>query len=163
MPFHRNRNITKRDKHEITWSNLAADASTAVQILLSTGVATSAKNLSTECVIGAHIRAIYLEFHFSAETVTSPKVIHWTVEGLLSGQTGTTPSTYYQAQRASIIKRGMEMIPKDVSTVYKRQVLVLIPKKFQRVTDGGGLVFRYICTSAETVNACGIAIYKEMY
>ncbi len=126
-------------------------------------MAVSAKNLATECAIGAHIRSIYLEFHFSAEVTTSPKVIHWTIEGLLPGQSGTVPSTYYQSQRSEIFKRGMEMLPSDQSTVYKRIIVVKVPKKFQRVQESSGLVFRFICTSAETINACGIAIYKELY
>ncbi len=156
---------TKRDKHEITWSNLSQNASTTQNVNLVQGVQVGDKNSSSECAIGSHVRAIYFEFHFSAETISSTKVIHWKVEVLTppSTQTMSIANSYYQNDRSFIIKRGMEMLPKDVGTVYKRIVLVLIPRVYQRIKEQMFIRFRYQASSTETINACGIAIYKEIY
>ncbi len=152
----------KTDKHEITWSNLAQNASAVQAIQLARGTVAADKNLGNEVLIGSKITRIYLEFHFSAETTTNPKVIHWKVEKLDANQTTTTPSTYYQLGRNHILQRGMEMLPSDQSTVFKRIVSVKIPRGFQRMGQDESIHFRYISTSAETINACGIAIYKEI-
>ncbi len=165
MPFFRRRfqSTGKTDKHEITWSNLAQNASAAQAIVLATTVDPADKSASTEVILGSHVKFLYLEFHFSAQTVTNPKVIHWTVEIIEPGQSGSTPSAYYQSRRSYIIKRGMEMLPADTSTVFKRIVPVAIPKLYQRRKDLSRIEFRYIASSTETINACGIAIYKEFY
>ncbi len=155
----------KSDKHEVTWSNLAQDASTTQGIQLSFAVPSANKDASTEVEVGSHIKAFFLEFHFSANVITNPKVIHWIVIRkpgnlvLLS----ETPSLYYQRGRKFIIKRGMEMLPKDAGTVYKRLFVVRIPKVYQRQGDGDAFELRYVSTSAEAINACGICIYKEFY
>ncbi len=57
----------------------------------------------------------------------------------------------------------MEMLPKDASTVFKRIFVVKVPRKFQRMAQNMNIEFRYIATSTEAINACGIAIYKEYY
>ncbi len=151
------------DKHEITWSALAQNASTKQDIVLATAVTLSATNLSTEVPIGSHIKSIYFEFHFSAETTTSPKVIHWEISKLRIGQNTPTPSTYYTSNRRSIFKRGMEMLPGDQSTVFKRIFVVKVPSKIARMAEADSWLFTYICTSTETINACGISIYKAYY
>ncbi len=164
MPrFYKTRQIVKRDKHEITWSNLAQNASTNQAIALSLGVSVGDKDTSTECAVGSHIRGIYLEFHFSAQVTTNPKVIHWKVVVIRSGQTMEVANSYYQPTRSQVIKRGMEMLPSDQSTVFKRIVFVSIPKAYQRVKEGSSIRFDYQASSAETINACGFAIYKEIY
>ncbi len=164
MPFHRRRMAPlKSDKHEITWSNLAQDASSTQSINIIQGVASADKNSSIEVEVGSHVNAIYLEFHFSANVVTNPKVIHWVVQCKVDSVSSTVPSTYYQDERAMIIKRGMEMLPKDVGTVYKRVILVKIPPKYRRIAKNSFYSFIYICSSAEAINACGIGIYKELY
>ncbi len=165
MPFH-SRNFlrpVKSDKHELTWSNLAQDASSVQVIVLAKGTDSADKNASTEVEVGAAVRSIYFEFHFSANVITNPKVIHWFVVGKRTGETIGTPSTYYTDERSSIFKRGMEMLVKDTSTVFKRIFVVKVPKKFQRIAKNMNIEFRYIATSAEAINACGIAIYKEFY
>ncbi len=150
------------DKHEVTWSNLSQNASTAIAITLVLGVTASLKNAATEVLIGSKVKFIYLEFHFAAETITSAKVIHWIVEVLAANEGSTTsPANYYQIGRNHIIQRGMEMLPKDVSTVFKRIVPIRIPRGLQRISEGGTIRLRYVCSSAETINACGFAIYKE--
>ncbi len=165
MPF-RSRNFLrpiKSDKHEITWSNLAQDAGSVKNIALVVPVASADKNTNTECEIGSHVKSIYFEFHFSAETITSAKVIHWKFFAQAGGETISTPALYYQTDRSRISKRGMEMLPKDVSTVFKRIFVVKVPRHQQRITATTFYTFSYICSSAETINACGIAIYKEFY
>ncbi len=153
----------KTDKHEITWSNLAQNASSAVSIQTWIGTQSANKDSSTEVETGSHVKSIYFEFHFAAETITNPKVIHWTfhIRPQNVSAAGNTPSLYYQNGRNLIIRRGMEMLPKDVSTVYKRVIQIKIPKKYQRIGEGDSANFSYQSTSAETINACGIAIYKE--
>ncbi len=154
----------KTDKHEITWSDLAADMGTATnshQLVL--GVDAEDKGSATECMLGSHVRSIYIEMNIAAETVTNPKVLHWVIEARDVNQTGTTPTLYYQDDRSIIFKRGMEMLPKDVSTVYKRILVVRIPKKAQRISKGAGIFIKFRCSSTEAVNVCGFAIYKEQY
>ncbi len=152
----------KTDKHEITWSDLAIDAGSTITRVIATGVQTADADTSTEVEVGNHISSVYFEINFAAQVITNPKVIHWIVS-LAPPNTGTqsVPSTYYQSDRSLILKRGMEMLPKDVGTVYKRIFVVRIPKKAQRVAEGALIRFRYICSSTETVNVCGFAIYKE--
>ncbi len=168
MPYNRR---TRRfaplqsDKHEVTWSNLAQDASGAQFVQLTTAVQPAAKNASTEVGIGSKVKGFYIEMHFSANIITNPKVIHWIIirrpQNL--SPTAITPSLYYQAGRKFIIKRGMEMLPKDTGTVYKRAFFVRIPPVYQRQGETDTFNLVYICTSSEAINACGICIYKELY
>ncbi len=164
MPFRRSRmNPVKRDKHEIVWSDLIVNAAGVQRKGLTATVDVGAKTTAGQVALGSHVYGIYLEFQFSAEAATTTTIIHWNVIGELVTQTNSVPSLYYQDDRAQIFKRGMEMIPKDVSTVVKRIVFVRIPKAWQRQKQGMEIIFQYIATSAETVNACGFAIYKELY
>ncbi len=164
MPFFRRGLATvKKDKHEITWSNLAQNASAVQVIVLAVGVPSADKNTSSECMVGSHIKSIYFEFHFSPQVTSNPKVIHWIIVGKRTGETIGSPATYYTSERSSIFKRGMEMLPASLDTVFKRIFVVRVPKKFQRMADNMNLELRYICSSTETINACGIAIYKELY
>ncbi len=155
------RPIIQSDKHEITWSNLAQNASVTQGITLSDAVQPSAKNTLTEVAIGSKIYGFYLEFHFSADTLTNPKVIHWKVQVIPPNMTVSVANSYYQTDRAYVIKRGMEMLPKSASTVFKRIIFVAVPKIYQRQKEGQIISFRYQASSTETINACGIAIYKE--
>ncbi len=59
------------------------------------------------------------------------------------------------------MKRGMEMLPTNVATVFKRIFVVKIPRVYNRVGDTDQYTFQYIASSSQTINACGIAIYKE--
>ncbi len=154
----------KTDKHEITWSDLAADYATAtVEKILASGVDVGAKVGPTDVTVGSHIKWIYIEFNTAAETITNPKVLHWVVEVRMPGMAGTNPLTYYQDARSFIIHRGMEMLPKDVGTVYKRIFTVKIPRSYQRIKQGMLIVLRLKASSTETINQCGFAIYKEQY
>ncbi len=165
MPFRKGLSLhpIKTDKHEITWSDLAIDASTVVTKNLAIAVPSGDKNASTEVEVGSHVKWIYFEINFAAKTISNPKVIHWTV-AMRPNTLGTpVPSLYYQDARNKILKRGMEMLPKAVSTVYKRIFVVKIPRGQQRLGENDLISFQYIATSAETVNVCGFAIYKEFY
>ncbi len=153
----------KSDKHEITWSNLAQNAAAGVAVTLVQGVDSADKNASTEVEVGSHVKFLYLEFQHSAETITSTKIIHWSIQVLRVNQTGTNPNTYYQDNRACIIKRGMEMVPKDVNTIIKRIVAIPVPRVYQRIQKGTTFVLQYIASSAEAINSCGFCIYKEFY
>ncbi len=167
MPYSRRslalRPVNSR-KHEITWSNLGQDAgSTATVIDLAIGVEPPDKNLGSEVLIGSKVRNIYFEFHFSADSVAAVNVIHWTIGKEPFNTNLSNPNTYQQADRRFIFKRGMEMLPKDVSTVFKRIFVVRIPPKFNRIGDSDKLFFKYQAAITNTINACGIAIYKELY
>ncbi len=127
------------------------------------GVQSADKDVADEVETGSHIKSIYFEFHFSAEVITSPKVLHWAVhvrpQNLSAA--GNTPALYYQNGRNLILKRGMEMLPKSNTTLFKRVFVVRIPRKYQRIAEGDTFNFSYTCSSTETINACGFAIYKE--
>ncbi len=163
MPFFRKRPKITSEKHEITWSNLAQNAGTVQNIELVKGVHPATKDgaLASECIIGSNISSIYFEFHFSAQTVTNPKVIHWNVIVSRDLQTNPDPTVYNTPSKAMIIKRGMEMLPADTSTIFKRIFVVRIPRIYQRVRDDMEINFAYQASLTEGINACGIAIYKE--
>ncbi len=163
MPFHRRMSPIKTDKHEVTFSDLASNNSVNNTVVLSTGVDVGDKNTSTECAISSHIRSIFCEFNISAEEVGVIKTVHWLFRVTPPLQTASASNSLYAADRSYVIKRGMEMLPKDVSTVFKRVFVVRIPKVYQRVKDGQTISFQYIVSSTETTNLCGIFIYKEIY
>ncbi len=156
------RPVINSNKHEVTYSHLAQDSSTKQTIQLTLAVDMADKNTSTEVTIGSHVRWIFCEFQFSAETITVVKTIHWAIRWVPSGQVSSGPNQLFGTDRAFVIKRGMEMLPKDVNTVFKRVFTVKIPRKYQRQTDNGSFVFEYIASSTNTMNSCGIFIYKEI-
>ncbi len=164
MPF-RNRlaPVIQSRKHEISWSNLGQDAgSVKTTVILAKGTqpADVTDTTATECTIGCNIRSIFLEFHFGADTITAANVIHWTVSKLPFGTSLGNPNLYQLTTRRFIFKRGMEMLPKDVSTVFKRIIVVKIPPRHRRLGSGDQLVFTYQAAITNTINACGIAVYK---
>ncbi len=161
MAFHRGLSLrpVKSEKEEMTWSNLAQNASTSQTIAIVTGV--DSPTTAGEVEIGDTVKAIFFEFNIAAETVTNPKVLHWLVEKIPSLGTGSDPSIYDAANKKQILHRGMEMLPKDVSTVFKRIFVVRIPPRLRRIGDGDKIVYKYKASSTETINNCGIAIYKH--
>ncbi len=164
MPFRRRRFAPlQSNKHEVTFSHLAQDSSANQTVTLATGTDSADKNNSTEVGIGSHIKWVFCEFNFSAETITVVKTVHWAFRYVPAGQTPSTANQLFGTDRAFVIKRGMEMLPKDVNTVFKRVFVLAIPKKYQRITDAGQLQFTYIVSSTNTTNACGIFVYKELY
>ncbi len=149
------------DKKEIVWSNLASDLSTTLTTVLARGKKLADVNTGLECPVGSKIYGIYIEFNIGAEDITSPKILHWKVFVNPVGQAASIPSLYYQTDRAYVLKRGMEMLPKSVSIVYKRIIFVRIPRVYQRMKDEMDINISFIMTSTETVNLCGFAIYKN--
>ncbi len=164
MPFRQRRFAPlQSNKHEVTFSHLAQDSSTNQTVTLAVGTDAADKNNSTEVGIGSHIKWVFCEFNFSAETLTVVKTVHWALRYVPPGQTPSVASQLFGTDRSYVIKRGMEMLPKDVSTVFKRVFVLNIPKKYQRIADQAQLQFTYIVSSANTTNGCGIFVYKELY
>ncbi len=165
MVFRRRQSLRpiKTDKHEVVFTDLAKNASSVQSVNLAVGTPSADKDSATEVEIGSHVKSIYVELNIAAETVTNPKVVHWAINLARTGETIAIPSLYYQDSRSRMLKRGMEMLPKDVATVYKRIFVVRIPRSYQRMAANTFIQFRYIATSTETINICGFFIYKEFY
>ncbi len=163
MPFRRNRGTPPNiEKHEITFTDLAKDASTDQSVTLVQAVDASTKSAAIDVLVGSRVTRLYMELNFAAQTITNPKVLHWLVFKAPFGTTIGATNLYNQVSKRFVIQRGMEMLPKDVGTVFKRILSIKIPKRYQRMGDNDFLVFKYIVTSAETVNVCGFFIYKEI-
>ncbi len=151
----------KSVKHEVTWSNLVQDASAIQEEILAVGTSPSALNAASEVDIGSSVKFVYIEVNIAANTITNPKVIHLKVQIIPNGITAITPAQYFSTDRKNILQRGMEMLPKDVGTVFKRIIPVKIPRGKSRFSVGDKLSFIYVASSAEAINICGFAIYKE--
>ncbi len=152
----------KSNKHELTWSNLGQDAGTAaITINIAKGTDAADLNTADEVGIGDRLTSVYFEFHFSPAQTGNVNVIHWQIGYANFGQVLPNPNAYQDPRRSQIIKRGMEMLPQNVATVYKRIFVIKIPKKYLRQRDSSTLVFMYQASSTQTINACGIAIYKS--
>ncbi len=121
------------------------------------------KDGDQEVAIGSTVKSLYLEFHFNEAQTANANVIHWSVTKEPFDTNITAPNLYNQKDRRFIFKRGMEMLPPNVSTVFKRIIVVKIPPKFSRIGDLDRLVFNYVASSSQTINACGICVYKEFY
>ncbi len=164
MPlFRRNRAIQKTDKHEVTFTQLSEDASAGTTIVIAQGVDVGAKTGSFDVAVGSHIPWVYCEFNFSAETITNAKTVHWTVRILPPTAVASGANTLYADDRSYVIKRGMDMLVKDISVVYKHMFSVKIPKVYQRMKQGMDILFQYKASSTQTMNSCGIFVYKELY
>ncbi len=70
------------------------------------------------------------------------------------------PNAYNSGNKSYIVKRGMEMLVKDLGTEIKRIFTVKVPLSYQRVKVNTALEFQYICTSSEAINTCGFTICK---
>lgn len=156
----RNAAPIQSEKHEVVWANLSQDASTTVVIQILKGQTPLNVSAGNEEVIGATVKWIYLEFQFSAETITTTKIIHWMLAREPAGKIILVPSQYYDADKRYVVKRGMEMLPKNVNHIVKRIIAVRIPRHLQRLGRDDNWVFKYVATSAETINACGFSICR---
>jgi len=142
------------EKIETTWSFLLTDFGTAdVSIVLAQGGA-------GQVPVGAVIKSLYLEFNSSAGESGVPRILHWKICKAPAGQTVTSPNVYDQVDKAQIYKRGMEMIPNQPSTIYKRMFVIKIPRGKQRMRDGERWFAIFRATDVDTINNCGICIYK---
>ncbi len=163
MPYRRSRlNVVHSEKHEVTWSILAQDfAGSPFTTNLAIAVLPLNKNLSVEVATGSKVFGIYIEMNMSNEAITNTNIVHWKIVYEPSTATSTAANTYYQTDRAKILKRGMEMLPKSVGTVFKRIVFVRIPRQYQRMKEGDNIRIMLKASAAQTANFCGFAIYKE--
>ncbi len=160
MPsFRRRRTATLQSaKIEQTWSLLAADRSTGTNVAQI--ICVKNPTADNEVSIGTIIKWIYVEFNVAAQTTTNPKVFHWTLHKNPTNALSFTPSAYNENSRSWIMKRGMEMLPADVATVFKRIFVVSVPKKMKRMSEGDTFQLRSIASLAETINYCGFLIYN---
>ncbi len=168
MPFHRRSRMSPitAQKHEITWSNIGQDAGTAgitVDLVQASEIGSVSFATPDLCPIGSHVKSIYLEFHFSAAQTGNLNVIHWKIGKEPFGTNLTNANTYTQIDQRFILKRGMEMLPASVSTVFKRVFVVRIPPRIAKISAGDKIVFMYQASSTQTINACGFAIYRNFY
>ncbi len=154
----RNRPV-KSEKEEITWSNLVADLGAGIQIPIITAV--NSPTTAGEIEIGDTVRTVFLEFNFSAETITNTKIIHWYIMKVPAGITPGSASIYDVDTKRHVLKRGMEMTPKSVNTIIKRIVVLKIPRGLSRFGDGDKLILQVNASLTETMNFCGIAIYRH--
>ncbi len=150
----------KSEKEEIAWSNLGQDASTTIVVPIVTGVDSPTTAGTVE--IGATVSSIYFEFNLVADTTTTVKIFHWQVVKSPHADYAEIANSYDTDHKNQILKRGMEMLPKATTAVQTKRIFVVrIPPRLRRIADGDVIQFRYQCTSAETINCCGIAIYKH--
>ncbi len=154
MPFRRNLNPIRTEKVEVQWTNLAANFG-AANVNIPIAVQGS-DNLDT----GDHVNWIFFEINIAAQTTTNPKTMHWVVIKTRTGQAIPNSSTVNQAIKAQILKRGMEMLPSDVATVYKRVFVVRLPRSIRRFREGDAINISFRSSSTETANVCGIAIFR---
>ncbi len=154
------RPIIHSEKKEATWTALSEDASSEKTIVIYNGTPSADVNLGTEIEVGSVVKWVYFEFHFSAETTTAAKVVHWVIQFVPDGMTTSIPSVYNPGSKSYTIKRGMAMLVRDQATVFKERFVVKIPRSYQRVKVNTQLEFRYVSTSSNTQNACGFTICK---
>ncbi len=129
-----------------------------------TGTASADLNAGNEVGIGSKVFSVYFEFNLNAAATSATNVFHWQVLYIPAPASATppVPSLYNQSIKSHILKRGMEMIPVNVSTVIKRIFVVRIPKKYQRTETGAILSFRQIAApGTDNVNFCFFAIFQE--
>jgi len=134
----------------------------AVTNTIAVGTDSADVNTATEVHIGSRVNSVYVEFNVAAQTTTNPKVFHWKVIAIPPvSATMSAPTSYFAIDRSFILKRGMEMLPSDVATVFKRMFVVKLGK-YRRMLDGGTIALVGQCSSTETINWCGFTIYKEL-
>ncbi len=164
VAYGRQRNLTKTDKHEVTFTRLVADESSpGANINILTAVQVADKDASTEVSVGSHVKWVFVELNFSAEGTAVTKTVQWTIRMVMPGQTASLPTQFYAIDRSYVLKRGMEMLVKDTSTLIKRVFVVKIPRIYQRMKEGQVLELEYISSSTNTQNTCGVFIYREQY
>ncbi len=168
MGFRRALNLrpVRSEKHEVSWTFLAQNASAiqAVQLITATDTPTTAAEVS----VGATVKWIYLEFNINGvDNSGASQVFHWVVYKSPANAIGVAdPANYNQANKKFIIKRGMEMLPEvpldSGGTVQTKRIMVIkIPPRIRRFDEFDRLYLNYKATSASGINFCGFVIYKE--
>ncbi len=161
LPYRRALSLrpVKSEKQEVTFSNLGTAGATVQHIAVVT--ATDGPTTAGEVNVGDTVKWINVEVNISPEQVTETKVFHWIIWKKLSTLTNLIPSTYDDSNKRLIIRRGMEMLVKDVNFVVKRMFPIVLPKSYRRFGEGQQLFFSYVTSSANTVNTCGFFVYKN--
>ncbi len=150
----------KSEKEEISWSELGTDMSTTRTQTIA--IAVDSPTTAGQVEIGDTIRSVFFEFNLVADDSTTVKVFHWQLVKSPHGDYAEIGNSYDTDHKNQILKRGMEMLPKATTSVQiKRIFVVRIPPRLRRMADGDLIQLRYQATSAETINFCGIAIYKH--
>ncbi len=154
------------EKHEITWSNLAQNASTTQLVALITAVA-GEPSTPPEVETGATVSSIYVEFNLNGvDNSSAAQVFHWVIYKSPQGAIVVDPILYDTINKKHILKRGMEMLP-DIpigsgGTVQTKRIFVVkIPRGLKRWGEQDQLRLAYRSSSASGINFCGIAIFKE--
>ncbi len=170
MPY-RNRGLSLRpvhsEKHEITWSFLAQNASAVQSIVLVKGVTTLPTG-ATEVAVGSTVKSLYFETNLNGvDNSAAAQVFHWAVFKRPSGSNiNTDPAQYNTPEKRWIFHRGMEMLP-DIpidsgGTVQTKRIFVVkLPPKFRRIGEGDEIKLNYKSSSTSGINFCGIVIYKH--
>ncbi len=157
MPFRRGATL-KTKKLETTATNLAQNASSTQTIDLIVG-----KNDPTADVdvgVGSKARWVQVEFNLSAETTGNTNTLHWMIVKNPGNLIVFNPLTYGQSNKKFVFQRGMEMIVKNVSTLFKRIVFVRIPPRYKRMDEDDKISFVYRASLADTLNFCMRATAK---
>ncbi len=155
------------EKHEVTWSNLAENASSTKTIDIVEAVA-GEPSTPPQVQTGSTVKWIYFEFNLNGvDNSSGAQVFHWTIHKNPHGGITGDPILYDTNFKSQILKRGMEMLP-DIplgsgGTVQtKRTFTVKIPRKvFSRMGEGDKIQLLYRSSSASGINFCGFAIFKE--
>ncbi len=142
----------KTKKLETTATNLIQDASATQTIVLAT-----AKNDPTADVdvpIGSKVKWAQIEFNLNTEVTGLTNTVHWMIAKNPGGLITFNPLTYGQSNRKFVFQRGMEMLPKNVSTLIKRIIFVRIPPRYKRMDESDTLSFIYRAALSQDLNFC---------
>jgi len=148
-------------KHEIIFTNIGIDASAIQRTVLADAVKPASVNLVSEIETGSVVNSVYVEINVSALETGVTKTVNWKIQKITGNVAPSSPALGSQVDQKRILKRGMEMLPVAVATIFKRTFVVRLPRNLRRFGIGDKLELVWIASSTETINFCGIAIYKH--
>ncbi len=164
--YRRDLHPVRSEKHEITFTQLAQNASTTQTIVLAQGV--KAPTGTTQMHTGSTVPWIYVEFNLNGvDNSSGAQVVHWIIVKNPQGALTFNPLAYDELNKKFIIKRGMEMLP-DIpldsgGTVQTKRIFTIkIPRGYKRMGDNDTIAFMYRSTSASGINICAFFIYKAL-
>ncbi len=168
-----NRGLANRpvmsEKHEITGTFLAQNASTNQLVTLVAGTRTVTDTAST-VPVGSTVKWIYFELNLNGvDNSGASQVVHWCIFKNPSGEFESgdlDPINYDQPTKRFILHRGMEMLPEipldSGGTVQVKRVFVVkIPPRMRRIGQDDKIVFAYHSTSTSGINLCFFAVFKH--
>ncbi len=158
------RPIISSEKHIVQHTLTTAAAGAVTSVLIANATTASAKNLQTEVLIGAVVKAIYVEMWVVTDDAT-PGSIVWILEKVPANQVSATAAqmaslgTY--TNKKNILQSGMGLIGDNAQfPTNLMKGWIKVPKGKQR--QGIGDVFRFtILAQTNGINTCGFFIYKE--